>query len=158
MAIENWMSALASKLGEITGIEQVHTYADLPGVLTVFPSIVIMPTRGPSANYSAGGPNIALHQVQATLYVSAQVMPEAYALAVPFIGRVTRKLASALQLGGLTYGSGRIHHVIPDPASPWYEGPGGIEYGTDSSGEPRRHLGIIFRLEVKETETFTVSA
>lgn len=158
MSIEHWMPALASKLGEITGIEQVHTYADLPAVLTVLPCLVIMPVAGPEANYSAGGPNISRHQLQATLYVSAQVLPEAYALAVPFIGRVTRKLASALQMGGLTYGSGRVNHVIPDPAGPWYQGPGGIDYGTDSSGEPRRLLGIIFRIEVKETETFTVSA
>lgn len=150
--IDTWMPTLASKLGEITGVEQVHTYADLPAVLTVFPCLVIMPVAGPAANYSAGGLCISTHQLQATLYVSAQVLPEAYSLAVPFIGRVTRKLAANMQLDGL------VAHVLPDPAGPWYQGPGGIDYGTDADGQPRRHLGLIFRLEVKESETFTVSA
>lgn len=156
MSIENWTPALAATLGEITGIEQVYTYEDLPGVLQVFPCLVILPVRGPLADYSAGGPNISLHQVQATLYVSSQVLPEAYSLAVPFIGRMLRKLAGNLKLGG------RVSHVLPDTTQPWYEGPGSIEYGTyiDPAGSsvPRRHLGIIFRLEVKESEAFTVSA
>jgi len=151
MAIEDWMPVLASTLGAITGVEQVYTYDDLPGVLTVFPCIVIMPTAG-AANYSAGGPGVSMHQLQATLYVSAQILPEAYALAVPFVGRVLRKLAAHLQLGGL------VSHLLPDPGGPFYQGPGAIEYGADADGQPRRHLGIIFRLEVKEIETIAVSA
>lgn len=151
MSIEDWMPALADTLGQVSDIEQVHTYLDLPGVLQVFPCFVVIPVRG-NMNYSVGGPNIGLHSVQATLYVSAQVLPEAYAVAMPFIGRVTRKLAANMSLGG------KVRHVLPDPAGPFYEGPGGIEYGTAADGTPRRHLGIIFRLEVKETETYTVSA
>lgn len=152
MSIEDWTPALTRVLGTVSGIESVHTYDDLPAVLRVFPSVIILPTRGPSANYSAGGPNISVHQVQATVYVSAQILPEAYALAVPFVGRVTRALAANLKLDGL------VAHAIPDPAGPWYEGPGAIQYGVDANGTPIQHLGIIFRIEVKEIETFTVSA
>lgn len=151
MSIEDWMPALADTFGQITGMEQVHTFENLPAVLTVFPCTVIVPVRG-WMNYSAGGPNLGLHRVQATVYVAAQVLPEAYSEAVPFIGRVTRKLAATMTLGG------RVVHALPDPDGPFYQGPGGIDYGTDAQGAPRKHLGIIFLLEVKERETYTVSA
>lgn len=152
MSIEDWTPTLANVFETISGVELVHTYDSLPAVLRVFPCVVILPTRGPTANYSAGGPNIGVHQLQATVYVSAQILPEAYALAVPFVGRVTRALAANLKLDGL------VAHAIPDPAGPWYEGPGAIQYGFDAQGAPLQHLGIIFRIEVKEVETFTVSA
>lgn len=151
MAIEDWMDNLKSALGGITGIQQVHGYDDLPAVIRVTPCFIVLPLRG-AFNYSAGGPNIGVHTLQATLYVSTQVLPEAYSLAIPFIGRVVRQMAANNKLGGT------VQHWEPTPDFPFYEGPGAIEYGSDSQGTPLKLLGIIFRFEIKEIETYTVSA
>lgn len=151
MAIEDWMPNLKNALGGITGVEQVHGYDDLPAVIRVTPCFVVLPLRG-TFNYSSGGPNIGVHTLQATLYVSAQVLPESYSLAIPFIGRLVRQMAANVKLGGL------IEHWGPTPDFPLYEGPGSVEYGADSQGAPIKLLGIIFRFEVKEIETYTVSA
>lgn len=145
MAIDDWMPALASRLGTVDGVEQVHTHLDLPGSLLVFPCVVLLPLEG-DCLYSAGGVNISFHQVQATLYVSAQILPEAYALAVPMIARVRDALAGGMTLGGL------VAHVLPSAAGRFYQGPGSLRYAD------KDHLGIVFRLEVKEHETVTVSA
>jgi len=143
MAIEDWMPTLASLLAETPGLVQVHTYEDLPATLSVFPCLVILPERG---TQMFGGPNIARHEVRAVLYVAGQLLPEAYATAVPFIRLFRNKLAGRIQLG-LT----NIEHAIPAPGN-WYEGPGAIKYGD------KELTGIIFRIEIKETETFSVSA
>ena len=152
--IESWMPALAAQLSEIPGLQYVFfpdpsdADAGLPGTLQVFPCLVLLPQRGRENNYSAGGPNITVHRVQATLYVAAQVLPEAYAVAIPFIALVRNKLMGKMKLGLST-----VHHArTAPPPENWYEGPGGVRYGD------KEHLGIIFTLEVKETETFTVAA
>lgn len=146
------MPTLAEKLAAVTGVQAVYfphptdTDAGLPGTLHVFPCIVMVPRMG-SQVYSAGGPNIMVHRLRVTLYVTQQVLNEAYATATPFIKLVRDKLAANLTLGGL------VDHVLPDTAQAmFYEGPGGIRYG-----EPE-HLGIVFYVEVKEHETVTVTA
>jgi hypothetical protein len=148
MAIENWMPALKNKMAAIPGIKQVHQYDEIPGTLLTFPCLIIMPTRG-SQSYSASGPAVAIHQVQMTLYVAGQILPEGYAVAVPFIQKIRDALAANVTLDGT------VSYIAP-PAPPesFYEGPGaiGFNYGD------KNHLGVIFRVVVKETETVNVSA
>lgn len=158
MALDDWMPALAQTLTEVSGVEAVYypsatgEESNLPGQLAVFPCLVILPERG-TQHVAAGGPNEALHRVRVTLYAAAQVLPEAYGVAMPLIVRVLRKLATRITLGGL------VAHCLPvPPPESWYEGPGAVVYGQTETGAPRAHLGVIFRLEVKEHETLTVSA
>lgn len=145
MSIETWMPELKSVMEGVTGIEQVHVYNDLPGTLAVFPCLVIMPTRG-GTQYGMSAPGVSVHQVQMTLYVAMQVLPEANGLAVPFIKLVRDELAANVTLGGT------VAYVLP-PGLPadFYEGPGEIAYGD------KKHVGIIFHIVVKENETITVT-
>lgn len=141
MPIDDWMPTLRNNMEAVAGIEQAHKYDELPGTLHVFPCMIILPSGG-DQEYSIGGPNIAHHVVQMTLYTSMQVLPEAYAIAVPFIELVRNALAADIQLGG------NCEHCLPVTApAPFYEGPGAIPYGD------KEHLGIIFRVDVKENES-----
>lgn len=150
--IEDWMPQLASTLGQISGIKQVHIWNDLPGVLLMFPSLIILPVEG-TQTYGAGAPGIGMHYLRATLYTAPQVLPEAYGTAIPFIGHMTRKLAANLKLGGLSWNGGRIEHVLPfGRDGNWYRGPGAVAYGDN------QHIGIVFSIEVKENVTLTVTA
>lgn len=154
MPMEDWLPVLAERLAGIEGIEAVYypgtdEGAALPGALSVYPCIVIMPQRGGEDELRESF-NISSTEVQLTLYVTEQVLTEAYAVAIPFVGRIKRQLVGKLKLG-LT----AIHHVLPYPIGAnqrWWEGPGAIQYG----GVP--HLGITFRVVVKEQETTTVAA
>lgn len=144
MGIESWMPVLADKMRTLNGISQVHTYENLPGTLSAFPALIILPTSG-TPDYSAGGPCIFLYDVQLTLYVAGSVLPGAYSQAIPFIQRMRNKLAAHVTLDGM------VSHCLP--ATPFFEGPGQLDYGD------AKHIGIIFRVEVKEIETgITVSA
>ena len=143
MAIETWMVQLKSVMAEVEGIEQVHIYDELPGSLMAFPCLVILPLRG-EQEYGASAPGVAIHEVQMTLYVASQVLPEANGRAVPFIKKIRDQLAGHAQLNG------SVNYILP--ASPFYEGPGGIQYGD------KTHTGIIFRVRVKETEAINVVA
>ena len=154
MAMTDWMPTLAEKIAAVSGLQYVYfpdpTDADagLPGTLRVFPCAVILPRQG-SQVYSTGGPNIAIHRLRITVYAANQVLAESYAVAIPYIKSIRDKLAANVQLGGLA----GIDHVLPDTSQAvFYDGPGGIKYGDTE------HLGIIFYVEVKEHETFTVSA
>ena len=141
MPIDDWMPTLSANMEAIAGIVQSHKYDELPGTLHVFPSMLIVPVGG-DQEYSLGGPNVAYHVVQMTLYVANTVAPEAYATAVPFIELVRNALAADMQLGAT------CAHCLPVTApAPFYEGPGSIEYGD------KQHLGIIFRVIVKENES-----
>ena len=141
MPIDDWMPTLVANMEAVAGIEQAHQYDNLPGTLHVFPSMIILPEGG-DQEYSKGGPNVAYHVVKMALYVANSVLPEAYAVAVPFIELVRNKLASDMQLGG------NCTHCLPVTApAPFYEGPGAITYGD------KEHLGIIFRVIVKENES-----
>lgn len=148
MPIDDWAPTLKANMAAVAGLEQVHLYDELPGSIMVFPTMLIMPTGG-DQEYSKGGPAIAHHVVQLTLYVANQILPEGYAVAVPFIELVRNALAADIQLGA------NCEHCLPVSApAPFYEGPGSIEYGN------KTHLGIIFRVTVKENEsgTFEVAA
>lgn len=142
MAIDDWMPALATQL-TVTGIVQVHTYLDLPATLSVFPCLILLPQRG---SQMFGGSFIAVHEVQVTLYIASQFLPEAYAVAVPFIELIRNALGSRIKLG-----LSSIDHAQPAPGN-FYEGPGNISYGD------KNHLGIVFHLEIKEHDPFTVAA
>lgn len=143
MAIPDWMPTLATYMAQIEGLAQVHTYVNLPGTLSVFPSMIILPVSG---DQMVGGPNISHHRVQATLYVASQILPEGYKTAVPFIKRTLTVLVAHIKLGGV------VDHCYPaPPPENWYSGPGEISYGD------KKHLGIIFRLDVKEHETLTIT-
>ena len=154
MAIEIWMPKLAERIAGIEGLETVYfpdpsdSDAAISGVLSVFPCAVIMPLRGGDDEFSIAL-QLASTEVQVTIYLSESILPEAYNAAIPFIGRMKRRIAGEITLGGL------VHHFLPYPLGVvhiWWEGPGSITYG----GVP--HLGITFRLLVKEQETFTVAA
>lgn len=152
MPIDDWAPTLKTNMEAIAGITgglgQVHLYDELPGTIQVFPTMLIIPMGG-DQEYSLGGPAIAHHVVQLTLFVASQVLPEAYAVAVPFIELVRNALAADMQLGA------NCEHCLPVTApSPFYEGPGAITYGD------KEHLGIIFRITVKENEsgTYAVAA
>ncbi|RJX20818.1 MAG: hypothetical protein C4570_03415 [Ammonifex sp.] len=145
MAIEDWMPALKTVLEGVEGVEQVHIYNDLPGVIVVFPSMIVLPVAGDQM-VSAGGVNISHHQVQVTLYLANQVLPEALGLGVPFIKKVLEAVAGDIRLGG------RVAHCMPvSPPQTWYSGPGRVMYGD------ALHSGIVFRLDVKEGLSLTVS-
>lgn len=148
MPIATWAPTLKANMAAVAGMEQVHLYDELPGSIMAFPTMLIVPTGG-DQEYSLGGPAIAHHVVQMTLYVAHQIIPEAMAVAVPFIELVRNALAADIQLGA------NCEHCLPVTApAPFYEGPGGIEYAN------KIHLGIIFRVTVKENEsgTFAVAA
>jgi hypothetical protein len=136
------MPTLATQL-TVTGINQVHTYLNLPATLSVFPCLILLPQRG---SQMFGGSFVAAHEVQATLYIASQFLPEAYAVAVPFIERIRNALGSHIKLG-----LSSIDHAQPAPGN-FYEGPGSVKYGD------KEHIGIIFRIEVKEHDPFTVAA
>lgn len=148
MAIQDWAPQLKSVLEGITGIEQVHNYDEIPATLAVFPCALILPQRG-SQVYGAGGPNVALHQVQVTIYVSGQIVPEGYAVAIPLIESVRDAIAAHVTLN-----SSVNYCLPPDPPQIFYEGPGAIAFNYGD----KTHLGVIFHLVVKETETVTVTA
>lgn len=143
MALEDWMPELQFVMAEVEGLEQVHIYDDLPGSLMAFPCLVILPTQG-EMEYGASAPATAVHEVQMTLYVAPQVLPEANGLAVPFIRKIRDQLAGHVQLNGT------VNYILP--GSPFYQGPGGIQYGD------KTHVGVIFRVRVKEVEVVEVSA
>ena len=145
MAIDTWMPTLKEILAEIEGIEQVHTYDELPGSLMAFPCLVIMPESG-SQSYGMSAPGIAIHRVKVTLYVASVFMPEAMGKAVPFIELIRDKLAAHMNLEGM------VSYCLPvNPPDAFYEGPNGLSYGD------KVHTGINFYLVVKEVESFTVS-
>lgn len=148
MPIDDWMPTLSTNMQAVAGIEQSHKYDELPATLHVFPCTIILPIGG-DQEYSLGGPAIMHHVVQITLYVASQILPEAYAVAVPFIELIRNALAADIQLGG------NCEYCLPvtSPA-PFYEGPGAITYGD------KEHLGIKFMVTVKENEsgTYPVSA
>jgi hypothetical protein len=151
MPIKDWAPTLKANMAAIAVIAekgQVHLYDELPATIMVFPTMLIIPMGG-DQEYSLGGPAIAHHVVQLTLFVASQLLPEAYAVAVPFIELVRNALAEDMQLGA------NCEHCLPVTApAPFYEGPGAIAYGD------KEHLGIIFRITVKENEsgTYPVSA
>ena len=141
MPIDDWMPTLVANMEAVAGVEQAHGWDTLPGTLHVFPSMIILPIGG-DQEYSLGGPNVAYHVVNMTLYVASQVLPESYSVAVPFIEKVRNALAADIQLGA------NCTHCLPVTApAPFYEGPGSIEYGD------KQHVGIIFHIIIKENES-----
>ena len=155
---------MVTKLGEITGLaavgsqpHRVHTYTDLPGAIVEIPTMLVLPLRA-THQYSAGGPAVWVHQLQATLYVSPAVLPESFAVAIPYIKLVRDKMAANVTLTGLSWSGGRVAHWLPQADANFYEGPGRVVYA-GADGNEREYLGIIFRMEVKEVETaVTVTA
>ena len=148
MPIDDWMPVLESNMAAVDGIKQAHIYSNLPATLSVFPSAIILPIAG-DAEYSEGGPIKSYHNVQITVFVASQILPQANSIAVPFIEKVRNKLARDMTLNNT------VEHCLPvGLGENFYEGPGAVTYGD------KVHMGIIFRVVVKEDEagTFTVSA
>lgn len=155
MAVEDWMPTLASKLGEITGLTGtgaggVRYYADMPGALAEFPIMVITVLNGRDS-WGASQGSICVHQVQMTLYNPSPLLPEVHSVLVPFIALVRNKLAANTALGGL------VQDIGPSEEAPFYQGPGRVTY-TQSDGKENEFAGIIFRIQVKDHDTLTVSA
>ena len=124
----------------------VHGYDTLPAAIGASPTLIILPLEG-EFDYGAGGPNTGHYEIQMTLYVTTQKLPEAYAQLVPFIELVRDKLAGNMSLDNT------VEHCLPSANAPFFDGPGGILYAGV------QYLGIIFRIEVKERESsFTVAA
>lgn len=164
MAISDWMPTLITKLGAITGLaangtqpHRVRSYADLPASLMELPTLIVLPLRA-THQYSAGGPITWVHELQATLYVAGGVLPEAFEQALPYIKLVRDKMAANAQLGSLQWSGGKVDHWGPLKDAPFYEGPGRVTFaGVDNT--EREYLGIIFHMELKESETgLTVTA
>jgi len=127
-------------------MQKVYTFENLPGSLAAFPATVIMPTGG-SQEYSAGGPGLAWHDVQANVYMASQTLPEAMANGIRMLVEIRNRLAAHVTLDG------SVNYVLPvAPPALWYEGPGQLAFGD------KVHTGFILRLTVKETEAITVSA
>jgi hypothetical protein len=145
MTIQNWIPTLTANMAAITGIQQAHDYTTLPGNIQVFPTILVMPVSGTQTGGSSA-PGIAIHQVQVTLYLAAQILPEALSVAVPFIALVRNKIYSAVTL------SSKVTYCLPTSEGPFYEGPGIIKYGDKDL------CGVVFHLTVKEIESLTVTA
>lgn len=144
--IETWMDALVAVVDGISGIEQVHAYDDIPGAILAFPTAIVMPVSGTQI-YSQSGPAVAIHQVTITMYFAAGLLPEAMGKAVPFIGKLRTELAKNTRLGGLV----AYCTPVPPENGPWYEGPGGLQYGD------KQLTGLVFHLVVKEVETVVVT-
>ena len=144
MAIEDWMGALKNLMLSVEGITTVRSYDDLQGSLAGYPVMIIMPVGG-SQQYA---PGIGIHRVELTLYLTSQVLPEAYGKATLLIKKVRNKLASDITLGGL------VQYVAPpEPPGNFYEGPGSVGYRFSNT----EHVGIKFFVNVKDLETINVS-
>jgi hypothetical protein len=145
MAIDHWMPTLRTNLATVTGISQAHTYLDLPGSIQTFPTLLIVPVSGTQPG-GVSAPGIALHNVQVTLYVANQIIPEALGAAVPFIELIRNEIYAHVTL------SSNCSYCLPASDGLFYEGPGAIVYGDKTL------CGIVFHLTVKETEALTVAA
>lgn len=164
MAISDWMPTLIARLGTITGLaangtqpHRVRGYEDMPATIIEYPTMIVQLVRA-RHEYSAGGPAIWVHELTAALYVTGQILPEAYARTVPYIKLVRDKMAANVTLGGLSWSGGRVAHWLPLADAPFYEGPGRMSYGMTDSTE-KEQFGVLFRMEVKEVETaVTVTA
>jgi hypothetical protein len=146
MAIGDWKTALTTVLSEISGIEQVHAYDDLPAKIIVSPTLIWLPVSG-SQLYGLSSPAVAIHRVQVTLYLSVALLPEGVGSAVPFIELVRDELAANIQLDGT------VTYILPPVDAPFYEGPAVLNYNGAQA-----LTGINFYFDVKEVENITVSA
>lgn len=146
MALEDWLPTLTARLAELPGLDGgAVDYRDLPGSILEFPKLVILPLTG-RETWGASLGSVAVHQLQATLYLAPQFLPEAFSVGIPFIARLRNQLAANLKLGGL------VDSVGPSAGGDFYDGPGVVRYGD------KEYLGIIFRIQVKDHDTLTVSA
>lgn len=145
MPIGDWMPTLKTKVEEVSGITQVHTYLDLPAAIGAWPTAIILPREG-HFEYGSGGPQKAVHQLRIAVYCAGQILPQGYAVAVPLIELIRDKLAANFTLGGL------VAHIQPADGAPTYDGPGAMRYAN------KQHLGFIMNYRVKENEggTYTV--
>jgi hypothetical protein len=109
MAIDHWMPTLRTNLATVTGISQAHTYLDLPGSIQTFPTLLIVPVSGTQTG-GVSAPGIALHNVQVTLYVANQIIPEALGAAVPFIDGLFYEGPGAIVYGDKTL-CGIVFHL-----------------------------------------------
>ncbi len=144
--IDDWMPTLKAKLAEITGMQAVYAYNELPASLMNMPCTVIT-TRSGNFRYGLGEPALGEHDIQITVYTSAQILPEAHNVATGFIELVRNKLAANMKLGAT------VTKILPTPDGPTYEGPGQILYAD------KAHVGVAFHYRVYENETnaYTVS-
>ena len=144
MTISTWMPTLRTNIQGVSGIKRAYKYDQIPHKLSGLPAAIILPTGG-EQEYSEGGPSIAIHNVQITVYVSGTVIPKSMGDVVPLISRVRNALANDIQLGG------NCEYCLPD--SPFYDGPGALPFGDNI------YIGIVFNVKIKENETggFTVS-
>jgi hypothetical protein len=153
MGIEHWMPRMKALLGEIAGLDgNVRGYDDLPGGLLELPCLIVLPRAGTPRVQNGSGLVIWRHQVTASLYLAPGLLPEAMSQAVPFIQRVHAKVLANVQLGGLSWSGGSVAHWLPAPDVEFYEGPGRLTYGR-VEGADLEYTGIIFRMELKETQT-----
>lgn len=150
--ISDWMPYLAGLISEISPLKGCYTLDDMPGVVLDCPCGILITEDG-TRNRSAGGPNLAVDNVRLTIYIAPQVLPEAMKTAKEMIEAVDRKIHANMSLGGL------VSHVLPRPGTPFYQGPGSVDYGIGMAGGPKQYTSVIFNLEVKSHDAgFVVSA
>lgn len=152
MALEDFLPALASQIGEISGLDGNVYYphpdngngdTGLPAKLIVTPCATIIPLTGIQM---FGGSYVATHQLEVIVFVCAAYNTTTLGLGIPFIRLMRDKLASRVQLGLPS-----VQHATSAPGN-FYEGPRGYTYAE----EP--YTGVKFFVEVKEVDVFTVAA
>lgn len=152
MALEDFLPALASQIGEISGLDGNVYYphpdngngdTGLPAKLIVTPCAAIIPLTGIQM---FGGSYVATHQLEVIVYACASYNPTTLGLAIPFIKLMRDKLGGKISLG-----LSSVQHATSALGN-FYEGPRGYNYAE----EP--YTGVKFFVEVKEVDTFTVAA
>lgn len=154
VALEDWVDTLADVFAVSDGkggtVKSYHFYdrPEFPGSITVFPCAVTVPQRC-RPMYSLGGPLVDYWQGITELHIAPNNDMSLIPYAVRFVKRVRDAAAANLTLGG------RVAHFlirqdIPDAIA----GPVKIRWAED---EPW-HWGLVVAWEVKDAESYTVSA
>lgn len=143
-----WKSALKTRLSTLVTsglVQAVYMWDELPGGMMQMPALVVT-TKNGSQSYGLSAPGVAIIRVQITAYMAAQLLPESYAQGVAIIAGMRNCLAGGIRLGGT------CNYILPpDAPEMFWEGPGTVTYGDKTLA------GVVFYVDVKEVEAFTVA-
>lgn len=150
MALEDFLPALADRIGQISGLDGNVYFPDpdggprdLPATTIVTPCAVLLPIEGIQM---FGGSFVATHALKIVIYACPSFAPTTLGRAIPYIKRMRNKLGAHIKIGL----SSVEHNVLQN--SKFYEGPKGITYAE------KPYTGVEFFTEVKEIDVFTVDA
>jgi len=96
------VAAVITKLAEIeSGLSGIkHAYDETPEALTVFPCCINYPLRGTITGGPAGV-RTGIHVVVCEFHLSRQILPQAEAMARPYIDSFANAIWSDPRLGGV---------------------------------------------------------